>query len=152
MSDVNFLNALVTKLRTDTGAGSLVTLAGGASNIARTPVPESIDPPFLGVRIVRAAPLTMEATGWKTYSVEITAAHVKEINAIKLADRVMFLFDDSDTGATNRSFYDFTDSACTVKSTRWDRRLQRVKSENENVTYWDDSSIILVVANPYLGC
>tara|TARA_R110002020_G_scaffold34660_4_gene105275 strand:+ start:2437 stop:2895 length:459 start_codon:yes stop_codon:yes gene_type:complete len=152
MSDVNFLNALVTKLRTDTGAGSLVTLAGGASNISRTPVPESVNPPFVGVRVVVSTPLAKEATGWKTYSIEILAAQVKEINAIKLADRVQYLFDDSDVGATNRSFYNFTDSACTVRSTRWERRLQRVKNENENVTYWDDSNVIVVVANPYLGC
>jgi len=152
MSDVNFLNALLTKLRTDTGVGSLVTLAGSTARILRTPEPTKLTIPTVGVRILAETDLVKDMTGWKTYSVRITSAATKEVNAMALADRVMYLFDDVTGSETNRSFYDFSDSNCNVRSTRWGRRLQRFKHVDENVTYWDDSNIITIVANPYLGC
>jgi hypothetical protein len=152
MSDVNFLNALITTLRTDTGAGSLVGLTGAATRITRTPIPSEIVIPYVGIRILNSVDLIREVTGWKRYTVKITGADIKERNAMSLGDRVMYLFDDSDVGATASSFYDFTDGSCTVRSTRWDRRVPRRQQVNENVTYWEDSNIITIVANPYLGC
>ena len=152
MSDVAFLNALLTKLRLDVGAGSLVALTGGVANIFRAPLPEKLRLPSVGVGIVSETALDPSVTGWKTYTVKISGNAVREVDAITLSDRVQYLFDDVSGSETNRSFYDFTDSNCTVRSTRWLRKVPRVKHVDENVTYWNDSNIIIIVANPYLGC
>lgn len=151
MSRSVVIEALLTKLRTDTGAGSLVALTGHTSSAQRivwAPKRVVAQYPALGVHIQAAIPLNKEVTTYQTYFVHLTAYGKREPDAIRIADRVERLFHN--VGGSNRSYYDFSGSTIAVKSTRFVRRTQ-IKYDND-LDHWQDANYVEIVANAFIGC
>lgn len=129
----NLLNALVTKLRADTGAGSLVTLTGHVASdpnkyrIGRDRPQKKGQAPYLGVAIFQSVPLSADGPS----HVQIARIHfrsysTKELTSIAIADRIEQLLhartEQAVIAMTNVGYYDFSDGAVSTRQTRWKNR------------------------------
>jgi len=127
------LGQLAIKLRTDTGAGSLVTLTGHTIiklRIARDRPPIKGDKPFLGITIVDSLPmLGPDVTHLQRSIVRFKCYAAVELTSIKLADRIEFLLHDSDP----TSFYDFSGNGISNRMTRFRQRFDREHDEDTDV-------------------
>ena len=148
--DATFLEALVTALRADIGAGSLVALTEHTSSdkrIVRGRPPKGGKLPFLGVCEFPSTPLIKEHTFVKRYLVSIIAFAGKDINAILISDRVEILFHKM--GEENNSYFDFTNEDVTVYSALWKGRVKAKK--DDDLDCYADENLIEIICNPFQG-
>src|SRR5687768_14617774 len=106
---------IVTVLRTDTGAGSLVTLTGHTNSDRRItrhyPDLKSKSPRLL-INIPESEPLNSNVTVIQKALVEFQALANDDALVIQILDRLETLFDFTD----NTSFYDFTGGNIVAKA------------------------------------
>lgn len=124
--------AIVDKLRTDTGAGSLVTLTTHdvtdprKFRILRDRPPVKGESPFLGVKIFQSVPLSDDGPS----HIQVARIHFrsysgKDLTAMQIADRVEHLLharDEQVADGTNIGFYDFSSVSISNRQTRWKSR------------------------------
>lgn len=124
MSKLQLAHAIVDKLRTDTGAGSLVTLTGHGTihKIARDEPPVKDRLPFLGVSIPTSVVLlqTGDVTKLQKATVQFRCYANTEPAAELIADRVETLLHSSDD---NTSYYDFSNSNVSTRQVRFKTRM-----------------------------
>lgn len=124
--------AIAEKLRTDTGAGSLVALTNhdastvGGYRIAADQPQKKGDKPFLGFRIFQSFPLSPDGpTHVQKARIHFRAYSTKRLTSIQIADRIDHLLharDEQVTFGTNVGFYDFSSSDISNRQTRWRSR------------------------------
>lgn len=144
---------IVSKLKTDTGTGSLVALTGhdetkqNGFRIARDTPTVVGRTPFLGVKITTSRPLMdSDATSIQLARVVFAAYATDELTSMKIADRVNALLAPRDDG--NRDYYDFSDGDLSNRSTRFklrsaatfDMKLNVWTSTVEADVIWDKSN------------
>lgn len=115
--------AIVTKLRLDTGAGSLVALTGHTATdlrIARDKPPKKGITPFLGVSIFFTVPLIEDGpTQVRESSVHFRSYAGKELTALQIADRMEELLHDI---TDNTGYYSFSDANVSTRQVRFKSR------------------------------
>jgi len=136
------LAAIVTKLRTDTGSGSLVDLTGHLSSdpnsyrILRDKPPKVAEVPFLGVQITQSVPLSETATYLQVARVYFACYAGDALTSIKIADRIEHLLhgraEDASAG-TNRGYYDFSNQYISNRQTRFKIRSEPDFDEKTDV-------------------
>jgi len=149
--DATFLEALVTALQADVGAGSLVALTGHTTpnpRILRGRPPKLGTTPFLGVCEYPSTPLVKDHTFIKRYLVSIIAFAGKDITAIQISDRVEVLFHKMNED--NNSYFDFTNEDVKIYSALWKGRIKAKKDDDLDV--YCDENLIEIIANPFQGC
>ncbi len=138
----NLLNAIATKLRLDTGAGSLVELTGHSSaspssyRISRDKPPKKGQVPFLGIAIYQSVPLSDDGPSEiQTARIHFRIYSTKELTGIQIADRIDYLLHarTEQTTATNVGHYDFSDSNISNRQTRWKNRDEQFFREDTDI-------------------
>ena len=136
MSHKNLITALITKLRDDTGAGSLVALTGHNGTtirIARDQPPMKERLPFLGVAVFVSMPLIgPDATHVKQSRLHFRVYDRIEIGAHDIMDRVDTLLDDK-TSDANTGYYDFSTTDISIRQNRWVSRKESIFDEEKEV-------------------
>ena len=142
--------SIVTKLRADTGSGSLVDLTGHTSSkhhISRGRPKVAERSPFLGVVINESVPLVpMSITHLQKARVHFWCSAKSELTAIRIADRLEALLDwkvEDDGARSPVGFYDFSSDPNGIQN-----RSTRFKNRDEPIHDADtDSWEILVEAD-----
>jgi len=124
--------AIVTKLRTDTGVGSLVALTNhnaasvSGYRIVRDSPPKRGETPMLGISIRQSFPLLEDGPSeMQIARVHFHAYTTKDLTAIRIGDRLEHLLharDEQDPGMdsiTNVGHYDFSSVDIRNSQTRW---------------------------------
>lgn len=107
---VSLYDAMCTKLRTDTGAGSLVTLTGhtnAAVAIARYESPTLARRPFLGIEVQDSVAVVPGYTEFQKATVVAHAYSADKVVAYQIADRLLALLKPADA----RDYYDFSNNS-----------------------------------------
>ena len=127
---LELVKQVIDTLRTDTGAGSLVSLTthtGIAPNgirIARDSPPVKRRVPFLGVRVETTLPLIgVDATMVKKSRIAFRCYSTNEILAEQIADRVEELLDVRTGLDSAIGYYNFSGSDISVRMSRWANRV-----------------------------
>lgn len=133
---------IINKLRSDTGAGSLVELTNHDSSspsgyrIMRDRPPTKGKVPFLGIRIQQSVPLMEDGPSQVEQArVYFSCYSTNDLTAIKIADRLEELLHDT-LSSTNRGYYDFSTSDISNRQTRW---------KNRDVPDFDDDTDVWTV-------
>jgi hypothetical protein len=127
--------AIAVKLRTDTGAGSLVELtkhASGDMRIGRDAPPTKGKTPFLGIRVSDSPPISESTTMVQRARVVFHCYSTKEATALAIADRLEVLL-HVDTSRTNANYYDFSSSDVSCRSTRYKDRNDPTMNKDTDV-------------------
>lgn len=122
MSKKLLVKYVAEKLRTDTGAGSLVELTNHASNnirIARDRQPTKEKLPYLGVLVFQSLPqVGSDVTHLQRSRVHFKSYSSSELKAVDIADRLETLLQPEKDGATD-AYYDFSGGSISNRQTRW---------------------------------
>jgi hypothetical protein len=132
--------AIVTKLRADTGAGSLVTLTGHSATKLRIGMDKPVkkgETPYFGVAVFTSVPVSDNGPSHvQVARIHFLAYSTKPLTATQLADRIEHLLharDEQDAGRTNTEFYDFSSGIISNRQTRWKRRDQGIYDDDTEV-------------------
>lgn len=114
----NLIGAFVTKLRTDTGSGSLVTLTGHDATkpngyrifASQTPTKERI--PCVTVEFERSVPVVRGITALERAIFRLCAFSTDAVLSARIGSRLRKLLGTT----SNTSYYDFSDTNVTIKS------------------------------------
>lgn len=135
MNQEAFYADIVSKLRSDTGVGSLVALTGHSSSdlrIARDQPPVKARMPFLGVKMLVSTPLEDEVSNFQRTNVEFRAYAASEKTCIQIADRVTNLISaKSLTHVTG--YYDFSGTSISNRMTQFRSRSTTMFDEESDV-------------------
>jgi hypothetical protein len=137
--------AIVTKLRADTGAGSLVALTNHDPTgsppdfrIGRLQPLVAGKGEYLGVRVAQSKPLMGEdVTSMQLAMVDFYCMARVELTSIKIADRMESLLHDEigNPSTPNTGYYDFSDTEISTRSTRFVNRLS-AELDDEDTDVW----------------
>lgn len=154
VGEAAFFNALISKLRTDTGANGLVTLTGHTIKdlrIGRHMPNNTTKPKYLGVWNFRHVPLIeggyvgfYQKTRVRFYCSAKNSTE-GELTIITMADRLdnLLMPEQLSSNSANRSYYDFSDNVIKVSSvTRAARVGSRFDDRTDTWTLWIDAKVI----------
>ena len=156
MGQKALLKAIADKLRSDTGAGSLVELTKHDASdpnkyrIARQKPVKKADTPFLGISIFQSVPVSDDGVSHQQRArVHFRRFGAKELTAIEIADRMDTLLHAKTEQAaaptgktgTNVGYLDFSNTSISNQQTRWKNRDEPDFDDDDDV--W----IVLVEAD-----
>lgn len=132
-------NAIISKLRSDSGTGGLVSLLGHSNNdlrIGRYFPRVAAKDPFLSVRLSGIRPLAEDSFA-QVYEARgfFLASSSSELKVLKINDRLAELFfkNREATGTPgNREYYDFSDSNICARNLIWETQNSTEYDEDEN--------------------
>jgi len=141
--------AITDKLRTDTGAGSLVELTGHDASsptgykIGRASPTTKEKDPYLGVKILQSLPLVEggDVTHVQRARVAFHCSAKSELTAIRLADRIEKLLHwkvEDDAARKPDGFYSFSNTDISTRSVRFKARTPEPDFD-EDSDVWTDS-------------
>ena len=142
--------AIVEKLRTDTGSGSLVELSGHDATSAngyaigrsKPNVAERL--PYLGVKILQSLPLVEggSVTHVQRARISFLCSAESELTAIRLADRIEKLLhwkvEDDAARKPATGYYDFSNTDISTRSVRFKSRTPEPDFD-EDSDVWTDA-------------
>ena len=151
----NLVNAIATKLRADTGVGSLVTLTGhdvtdaNEYRIGRDMPAKKAMKPYLGIKVFQSVPLSEDGPSHvQTARIHFRCYSTKELTSIQIADRIEHLLHgrtEQAVDGANLGYLDFSDSNISNRQTRWKSRdTQDYDDETEVWTTVVESDVIWV--------
>ena len=157
VGQLDLRKAVIDKLRTDTGAGSLVeltehdTTAVNGYRIAAQRPPIKARLPYLGVRIEQALPLmASDVPQLQVAQAEFSCHSLKELTTLQIADRIEALVNlDSDPSDPNTNYYDFSDGVISNRSTRFKSRQGSAFDEDTEVWTVLVTADIVWINKPY---